>query len=111
MSIVTVSSLPKKTPDMNDSILIADQFKCSLGEIENYLTPHRPDIGRNLVDVLGVSNAKAAWAELKKRADAGNFAGLRIGDYIDVESMTIGSDVLSNANQRLRFIIAGFDWH
>ena len=34
---------------------------------------------------------------------------MRLGDYIDVSSMTIDGSAISNSNQRLRFIIAGFD--
>lgn len=63
----------------------------------------------NLVTVLGAANAADAFAALRTRADAGNFYGLRLGDYIDVPSMTIDGSVISNSNQRLRFEIAGFD--
>lgn len=66
-------------------------------------------IGRNLITVLGVANAAAAFAALRTRADAGNFSGLRKGDYIDVPSMTIDGSEIFNSNQRLRFEIAGFD--
>ena len=66
-------------------------------------------IGRNLITVLGVADAAAAFAALRTRADAGNFSGLRKGDYIDVPSMTIDGSAISNSNQRLRFEIAGFD--
>ena len=72
-------------------------------------SPNRPDVGRNLVTVLGAANAAAAFAALRTRADAGNFNGLRLGDYIDVSSMTIDGSAISNSNQRLRFEIAGFD--
>lgn len=107
--IVPVSTLPARTPQKDDSILIADQYKTSPEELEGYLSPNRPDVGRNLVTVLGVANAAAAFAALRTRADAGNFNGLRLGDYIDVSSMTIDGSAISNSNQRLRFVIAGFD--
>ena len=107
--IVSVSTLPARTPQKDDSILIADQYKTSPEGLEGYLSPHRPDVGRDLVAVLGVANAAAAFAALRTRADAGNFNGLRLGDYIDVPSMTIDGSAISNSNQRLRFIIAGFD--
>ena len=107
--IVPVSTLPARTPQKDDSILLADQYKTSPEGLEGYLSPHRPDLGRDLVTVLGVANAAAAFAALRTRADAGNFNGLRLGDYIDVSSMTIDGSAISNSNQRLRFIIAGFD--
>lgn len=107
--IVPVSTLPARTPQKDDSILIADQYKTSPEGLEGYLSPNRPDVGRNLVTVLGAANAAAAFAALRTRADAGNFNGLRLGDYIDVSSMTIDGSAISNSNQRLRFEIAGFD--
>lgn len=107
--IVPVSTLPARTPQKDDSILIADQYKTSPEGLEGYLSPNRPDVGRNLVAVLGAANAAAAFAALRTRADAGNFNGLRLGDYIDVSSMTIDGSAISNSNQRLRFEIAGFD--
>ena len=107
--IVPVSTLPARTPQKDDSILLADQYKTSPEGLEGYLSPHRPDLGRDLVTVLGVANAAAAFAALRTRADAGNFNGLRLGDYIDVSSMTIDGSAISNSNQRLRFEIAGFD--
>lgn len=107
--IVPVSTLPARTPQKDDSILIADQYKTSPEGLEGYLSPHRPDVGRDLVTVLGAANAAAAFAALRTRADAGNFNGLRLGDYIDVSSMTINGSAISNSNQRLRFEIAGFD--
>ena len=107
--IVPVSTLPARTAQKDDSILIADQYKTSPEGLEGYLSPHRPDVGRDLIAVLGVANAAAAFAALRTRADAGNFNGLRLGDYIDVSSMTIDGSAISNSNQRLRFEIAGFD--
>lgn len=107
--IVPVSTLPARTPQKDDSILIADQYKTSPEGLEGYLSPHRPDIGRDLVAVLGAANFAAAFAALRTRADAGNFYGLRLGDYIDVPSMTIDGSKIANSNERLRFEIAGFD--
>lgn len=107
--IVPVSTLPARTPQKDDPILLADQYKTSPEGLEGYFSPKRPDVGRNLVTVLGAANAAAAFAALRTRADAGNFNGLRLGDYIDVPSMTIDGSAISNSNQRLRFIIAGFD--
>ena len=107
--IVPVSTLPARTPQKDDSILLADQYKTSPEGLEGYLSPHRPDVGRDLVTVLGAANFAAAFAALRTRADAGNFNGLRLGDYIDVSSMTIDGSAISNSNQRLRFEIAGFD--
>ena len=99
--IVPVSTLTARTPQKDDSILIADQYKTSPEGLEGYLSPNRPDVGRNLVTVLGAANAAAAFAALRTRADAGNFNGLRLGDYIDVSSMTIDGSAISNSNQRL----------
>lgn len=107
--IVLVSTLPARTPQKDDSILLADQYKTSPEGLEGYLSPNRPDVGRDLVTVLGAANAAAAFAALRTRADAGNFNGLRLGDYIDVSSMTIDGSAIFNSNQRLRFEIAGFD--
>lgn len=107
--IVPVSTLPARTPQKDDSILIADQYKTSPEGLEGYLSPNRPDVGRNLIAVLGAANAADAFAALRTRADAGNFSGLRKGDYIDVPSMTIDGSEIFNSDQRLRFEIAGFD--
>lgn len=107
--IVPVSTLTERTPQQGDSILIADQYKTSPGAMEGYFSPHRPDTGRNLLTVLGVATAAAAFSALRAKADNGDFKGLRLGDYIDVSSMTVDGSAISNSNQRLRFIIAGFD--
>ena len=107
--IVTVSSLTAKTPEQGDSILIADKYKTSPEELEGYFQNWRPDIGRNLQTVLGTSDAVSTFAALRTRADAGNFNGLRLADYIDVPSITIDGTAIANANERLRFEIAGFD--
>ena len=107
--IVPVSTLTERTPQQDDSILIADQYKTSPGAMEGYFSPHRPDTGRNLLTVLGVATAAAAFSALRTKADNGDFKGLRLGDYIDVSSMTVDGSAISNSNQRLRFIIAGFD--
>lgn len=107
--IVPVSTLTERTPQQGDSILIADQYKTSPGAMEGYFSPHRPDTGRNLLTVLGVATAAAAFSALRTKADNGDFKGLRLGDYIDVSSMTVDGSAISNSNQRLRFIIAGFD--
>ena len=107
--IVTVSSLAAKTPEQCDSILIADKYKTSPEELEGYFQNWRPDIGRNLQTVLGTSDAVSTFAALRTRADAGNFNGLRLADYIDVPSITIDGTAIANANERLRFEIAGFD--
>lgn len=107
--IVTVSSLAAKTPEQGDSILIADKYKTSPEELEGYFQNWRPDIGRNLQTVLGTSDAVSTFAALRARADAGNFNGLRLADYIDVPSITIDGTAIANANERLRFEIAGFD--
>ena len=107
--IVPVSTLTERTPQQGDSILIADQYKTTPGAMEGYFSPHRPDTGRNLLTVLGVATAAAAFSALRTKADNGDFKGLRLGDYIDVSSMTVDGSAISNSNQRLRFIIAGFD--
>lgn len=107
--IVPVSTLTERTPQKDDSILIADQYKTSPEGLEGYLSPNRPDVGRDLVTILDTANVPAAFTELRTRSDAGNFKGLRLGDCIDVPSMTIDGSVISNSNQRLRFEIAGFD--
>lgn len=107
--IVPVSTLPTRIPQQGDSILLADQYKTSLKGLEAYFKTHRPDVGRNLLTVLGVSTAAAAFSALRTKANSGDFSNLRLGDYIDVPSMTVDGAAISNSNQRLRFIIAGFD--
>ena len=67
------------------------------------------DKGRNLVTVLGAADYKDAFAKLHAKASAGDFNDLQLGDYIDIDSMTIDGTEYSNANQRLRMVIAGFD--
>lgn len=42
--------------------------------------------GRDLRGVLGYSTVKQAAAELKRRADAKNYKGLLLGDYLDITS-------------------------
>ena len=107
--IVPVSTLPARTPQQGDSILLADQYKTSPEGLEAYFKTHRPDAGRNLLTVLGASTAAAAFSALRTKANNGDFSNLRLGDYIDVSSMTVDGAAISNSNQRLRFIIAGFD--
>ena len=56
--------------------------------------------GQNLVTLLGAASTDAAITALHSRASAANFAGLRVGDYIDVDAGVYGTR---------RFVIADFD--
>lgn len=82
-------------------------------ELLNKLAQVYPYIytGRNLVEVFGVSNYQEAFAELKRRSDAGNFIGLGYGDYIDLPSLTIAGTTYTwnDTYQNLRLEIVAFD--
>ena len=60
--------------------------------------------GRNIADIAefaaAISSAGSVYAFLHQRASAGNFAGLRLGDYINVPCGIYGTR---------KFEIAGFD--
>lgn len=74
---------------------------------------------RNLMDVFGTATVAETFAELRARAITGNFSTLRLGDYIDLASLTIGEDsnkptvyparTINNDYNRLRVEIVGFD--
>ena len=56
--------------------------------------------GQSLITLLGASSADDCFAKLHQRASAANFAGLRVGDHIDVSAGIYGTR---------RFVIADFD--
>ena len=63
--------------------------------------------GQNIATILaGEIGSGSVYDALHKRAAAGNFAGLRIGDYIDVPLVS-ASNVA--AQQSARFLLAHFD--
>lgn len=59
--------------------------------------------GRNLADVLGVSDFATLCSTLQTRAKAGNFTGLRLFDYLNV-TRTVGSSTYTE-----RYDIVAFD--
>ena len=77
---------------------------------------------RNLLDVLGIrdthsdtpateTEAKACIKALHDKMEAGDFSGLRIGEYLDLASLTVdGTTYTWNASYKnLRLMIAGFN--
>lgn len=74
---------------------------------------------RNLMTVFGTATVAETFAELRARAMTGDFSTLRLGDYIDLPSLTIGADsvnplmyparTINNNYNRLRVEIVGFD--
>lgn len=67
---------------------------------------------RNLVNVLGATSAKDAFAKLQAKTSAGDFTNLGLGDYIDIPSITFDSQTLThNASyENLRVQIIAFDY-
>ncbi len=62
--------------------------------------------GRSIASIFaGEIGSQNVWTWLQKRVKAGNFAGLRIGDYIDVQ-VKEGANV---ATQTVRYVIAAID--
>ena len=74
---------------------------------------------RNLMTVFGTATVAQTFAELRARAITGDFSTLRLGDYIDLPSLTIDADsvnptvyparTINNDYNRLRVEIVGFD--
>lgn len=74
---------------------------------------------RNLMTVFGTDTVAETFAELRARATTGDFSTLRLGDYVDLPSLTIGADsvnptvyparTINNDYNRLRVEIVGFD--
>ena len=67
---------------------------------------------RNLVNVLGATSAKDAFAKLQAKTSVGDFTNLGLGDYIDIPSITFDSQTLThNASyENLRVQIIAFDY-
>lgn len=67
---------------------------------------------RNLVDVLGATSAKDAFAKLQAKTSAGDFTNLGLGDYIDIPSITFDSQTLTHnpSYENLRVQIIAFDY-
>ncbi len=77
---------------------------------------------RSLLDVLGIraehsespateAEAKACMKALHDKMEAGDFSGLRLGDYLDLSSLTVdGTTYTWNAGYKnLRLMIVGFN--
>ena len=66
---------------------------------------------RNLIDVLGATDVKNAFIKLRELSSKGNFEDLRIGDYIDLPSLTDGDAnyTWNEEHQNLRIQIVAFD--
>lgn len=63
--------------------------------------------GQNIATILaGEIGSGSAYDALHKRAANGNFAGLRVGDYIDVPLVSASGVA---AQQSVRFLLAHFD--
>ena len=63
--------------------------------------------GQNIAAILaGEIGSGSVYDALHKRAAAGNFAGLRVGDYIDVPLVSASGVA---AQQSVRFLLAHFD--
>ena len=67
---------------------------------------------RNLVNVLGATSAKDAFAKLQAKTSVGDFTNLGLGDYIDIPSITFDSQTLTHnlAYENLRAQIIAFDY-
>ena len=67
---------------------------------------------RNLVDVLGATSAKDAFAKLRAKTSAGDFTNLGLGDYIDIPSINFGGQILTHnpSYENLRAQIIAFDY-
>lgn len=67
---------------------------------------------RNLVNVLGATSAKDAFAKLQAKTSVGDFTNLGLGDYIDIPSITFDSQILTHnpSYENLRVQIIAFDY-
>lgn len=114
MAIVTLDSLTDATLSENSLVFIGNKYKTTLEKLEGYFNPYGSFSygGRSLLTVLGVSSFAAAITTLKARADAGIFAGLRPGDYLDIPSLTINGTTINNNSftKNLRIVIYDFDY-
>jgi hypothetical protein len=63
----------------------------------------------NLLEVLNVDTVAEAIAELHTRIQSGQMGGLKLGMYLDLESLNDGEQTLDNNNQGLRIVIASFN--
>lgn len=79
-----------------------DEIDSALYNIESYSANQR-SIGRSITAIPEIATERASYSSvpafLKARADAHNFSGLSVGDYVDI---AVGSSTL-------RYRIAGFD--
>jgi hypothetical protein len=69
---------------------------------------------RNLLTVLGVNSITEVMTELRRQCngiDTPDFSGLRIGDYLDLPSLTVADTVYSwnDTYQNLRLVLSGFN--
>lgn len=67
---------------------------------------------RNLVDVLGATDAQDAFIKLQGKVSQGYFSDLGLGDYIDIPSITFDGQTLTNnpQYQNLRVQIIAFNY-
>lgn len=67
---------------------------------------------RDLVNVLGATSAKDAFAKLQAKTSAGDFTNLGLGDYIDIPSITFDNKTLTHnpSYENLRVQIIAFDY-
>lgn len=67
---------------------------------------------RDLVNVLGATSAKDAFAKLQAKTSVGDFTNLGLGDYIDIPSITFDSQTLTHnpSYENLRVQIIAFDY-
>ena len=67
---------------------------------------------RNLVNVLGATSAKDAFAKLQAKTSVGDFTNLGLGDYIDIPSITFDGKTLTHnpSYENLRVQIIAFDY-
>lgn len=67
---------------------------------------------RNLVNVLGATSAKDAFAKLQAKTSVGDFTNLGLGDYIDIPSITFDGQTLTHnpSYENLRAQIIAFDF-
>ena len=67
---------------------------------------------RNLVNVLGATSAKDAFAKLQAKTSVGDFTNLGLGDYIDIPSITFDGQTLTHnpSYENLRAQIIAFDY-
>ena len=132
---ITGSELTTQTVNSSNTEVIANK-KSTLSENSEVYYPNQKAVNdglnltmaemmgfapRNLMDVFGTSTVDDTFAELRARSVTGDFSTLRLGDYIDLPSLTIPAGTSKpslyltrtltwNASyENLRIEIVGFD--